>query len=100
MDLVTFSRHVYLGCMQIDRDAQCSQDMQVGLVLRFSTSTKQLTHFTRYNSVTLPIGPVSGSRYMARLRATGADWGLDKNNILMMDDNCSFRLMNTRKTRS
>ena len=23
------------------------------------------------------IGPVSGSRYMARLRATGADWGLD-----------------------
>ena len=23
------------------------------------------------------IGPVSGSQYMARLRATGADWGLD-----------------------
>ena len=23
------------------------------------------------------IGPVSGSGYMARLRATGADWGLD-----------------------
>ena len=23
------------------------------------------------------IGPVSGSRYMARLHATGADWGLD-----------------------
>ena len=23
------------------------------------------------------IGHVSGSRYMARLRATGADWGLD-----------------------
>ena len=25
---------------------------------------------------TEPIGPVSGSRHMARLRATGADWGL------------------------
>ena len=23
------------------------------------------------------IGPVSGSRYMAKLRATGAEWGLD-----------------------
>ena len=31
------------------------------------------------------IGPVSGSRYMARLRATGADLGLDiKNNIQWM----------------
>ena len=28
---------------------------------------------------TLNIGPVSGSRYMARLHATGADWGLDTN---------------------
>ena len=23
------------------------------------------------------IGPVSGSRYIARLRATGVEWGLD-----------------------
>ena len=31
------------------------------------------------------IGPVSVSRYMARLPATGADWGLDiKNNIRWM----------------
>ena len=31
------------------------------------------------------IGRASGSRYMARLRATGADWGLDiKNNIRWM----------------
>ena len=32
-----------------------------------------------------PIGRTSGSRYMARLRAAGADWGLDiKNNIRWM----------------
>ena len=30
----------------------------------------------------MPVGPVSGSRYMARLRATGADWGLDIKNSL------------------
>ena len=23
------------------------------------------------------MGPISGSRYIARLRATGADWGMD-----------------------
>ena len=27
--------------------------------------------------LTINIVPVSGSRFMARLRATGADWGLD-----------------------
>ena len=27
--------------------------------------------------VSMEIGHVTGSRYMARLRATGADWGLD-----------------------
>ena len=48
------------------------------------------------------IGSVSGSRYMARLRVTGADCmgSGHKNNILTMDDSCSFRLMNTRKIRS
>ena len=54
------------------------------------------------------IGPASGSRYMAWLRATGVYWGLSetnwgtghKNNILTMDDSCSFRLMNTRKISS
>ena len=47
----------------------------------------------------LSLGPVSGSRYMARLRVTGADCGTGhKNNMtIWMDDNCSFRLMNTRK---
>ena len=35
--------------------------------------------------VVMLIGPVSVSRYMARLRATGAGWGLDiKNNIRWM----------------
>jgi len=47
------------------------------------------------------IRPVSGSRYMARLRATGADLGTGhKNYILTTDDSCSFRLVNTRKIRS
>ena len=44
------------------------------------------------------IGPVSVSRYIARLRMTGAD--LDTNTIQMTDDCCSFRLMNIRKIRS
>ena len=30
-----------------------------------------------YRMILYRIGPVNGSRYMARLRATGADWGLD-----------------------
>ena len=37
--------------------------------------------------ITSFIGHVSESRYMARLRATGADLGTD--------DSCNFRLMNT-----
>ena len=47
------------------------------------------------------IGHVSGSRYMARLRATGADTETGhRHNILTMNDSCSFRLMNTMKIRS
>ena len=61
----------------------------------FDTRLEKMTQ----NPIT--IGRVSVSRYMARLRATEADWGTGyKNNILMMDDSCSFRLMNTRKIRS
>ena len=36
-----------------------------------------LAQDTQVNVVCFCIGPVSGSRYMARLRATGADRGLD-----------------------
>jgi len=42
--------------------------------------------------------PVNVSRYIAGLRAIGADWGQDT--IMTTDNGCSFRLMKTRKIRS
>ena len=47
-------------------------------------------------------GHVSVSRYMARLRAIGADLGQDTIMIIMLttDVSCSFQLMNIRKIRS
>ena len=44
------------------------------------TESNSNTHadiLTQHGREVLRIGPVSGSRYMAILRATGADWGLD-----------------------
>ena len=36
-----------------------------------------ITYYICGATACIAIGPANGSLYMARLRATGADWGLD-----------------------
>ena len=51
----------------------------------FSQCKINSDHHMHCGTIMETIGPVSGSRYMARLRATGADLGTDhKNNIRWM----------------
>ena len=51
------------------------------LSICINSELSERNYETHKSFLALAIGHVSGSRYMARLRATGADCGLDTNKI-------------------